>query len=320
MRSVLVFVALSLIAAEAAIAQAYPVRPIRLVVPYPAGGPTDFVGRTVGQKLSQFLGQQVVVDNRPGAGTIIGSELVARGAPDGYTLLFGTGGGTFLAPLMLPKVPYDPHRDFEPVAMLVMSPQVLVVHPSVPAQSVSELVALAKAKPGVLNFASVGTGTSPHLGGELFQSLTKTKIVHVPYKGTAPAMTDLISGQVQMMFTSMPTVLAHVKSGKLRLLGTGGTKRSAAIADTPPIAETVPGFELITWYGVFAPARTPAAIIQRLNAEIAKALADPESRERMMSQGLEPTPMTPEEVRRYTQEETKRWTRLIKAAGIKQAG
>ena len=320
MRSVLVFVALSLIAAEAAIAQAYPVRPIRLVVPYPAGGPTDFVGRTVGQKLSQFLGQQVVVDNRPGAGTIIGSELVARGAPDGYTLLFGTGGGTFLAPLMLPKVPYDPHRDFEPVAMLVMSPQVLVVHPSVPAQSVSELVALAKAKPGVLNFASVGTGTSPHLGGELFQSLTKTKIVHVPYKGTAPAMTDLISGQVQMMFTSMPTVLAHVKSGKLRLLGTGGTKRSAAIADTPPIAETVPGFELITWYGVFAPASTPAAIIQRLNAEIAKALADPESRERMMSQGLEPTPMTPEEVRRYTQEETKRWTRLIKAAGIKQAG
>jgi tripartite-type tricarboxylate transporter receptor subunit TctC len=248
MRSVLLVVALSLVPAQA-IAQSYPVRPIRLIVPYPAGGPTDFVGRTVGQKLSQFLGQQVVVDNRPGAGTIIGSELVARAAPDGYTLLFGTGGGTFLAPLMLSKVPYDPHRDFAPVAMLVMSPQVLVVHPSVPAKSVSELVALAKAKPGVLNFASVGTGTSPHLGGELFQSLTGTKIVHVPYKGTAPAMTDLISGQVQMMFTSMPTVLAHVKSGKLRLLGTGGKKRSAAIGDTPPIAETVPGFELVTWYG-----------------------------------------------------------------------
>jgi tripartite-type tricarboxylate transporter receptor subunit TctC len=316
MRFVLLVVALSLAAAQV-IAQPYPVRPIRLIVPYPAGGPTDFVGRTVGQKLSQFLGQQVVVDNRPGAGTIIGSELVARAAPDGYTLLFGTGGGTFLAPLMLSKVPYDPHRDFAPVAMLVMSPQVLVVHPSVPAKSVSELVALAKAKPGVLNFASVGTGTSPHLGGELFQSLTGTKIVHVPYKGTAPAMTDLISGQVQMMFTSMPTVLAHVKSGKLRLLGTGGKKRSAAIGDTPPIAETVPGFELVTWYGVFAPARTPEAIIKRLNSEIAKVLADPESRERMTAQGLEPTTMTPEEVRRYTQEETKRWTRLIKAAGIK---
>jgi tripartite-type tricarboxylate transporter receptor subunit TctC len=317
MRSVLLVVALSLVAVTA-IAQSYPVRPIRLIVPYPAGGPTDFVGRTVGQKLSQFLGQQVVVDNRPGAGTIIGSELVARAAPDGYTLLFGTGGGTFLAPLMLPKVPYDPHRDFEPVAMLVMSPQVLVVHPSVPANSVSELIALAKAKPGVLNFASVGNGTSPHLGGELFQSLTGTKIVHVPYKGTAPAMTDLISGQVQMMFTSMPTVLAHVKSGKLRLLGTGGRKRSAAIGDTPPIGETVPGFELITWYGVFAPARTPESIIRRLNTEIGKVLADPASRDPMTAQGLEPTTMTPEEVRRHTQEETKRWTRLIKAAGIRQ--
>ena len=318
MRSVVVAVALMLVAAHAAFAQGYPNRPVRLVVPYPAGGPTDFVGRTVAQKLSQLLGQQVVVDNRPGAGTIIGSELVARSAPDGYTLLFGTGGGTFLAPLMLPKVPYDPHRDFEPVAMLVMSPQVLVVHPSVPAQSVSELIALAKAKPGVLNFASVGTGTSPHLGGELFQSLTGTKIVHVPYKGTSPAMTDLISGQVQMMFTSMPTVLALVKSGKLRLLGTGGTKRSAVIPDTPTIAETVPGFELVTWYGVFAPARTPEAIIKRLNAEIAKVLADPESRDRMTAQGLEPTPMTPADVKRYTQEETKRWSRLIKAAGIQQ--
>jgi tripartite-type tricarboxylate transporter receptor subunit TctC len=310
-----------LAATQTAIAQsasAYPNRPIRLIVPYPAGGPTDFVGRTVAQKLSQLLGQQVVVDNRPGAGTVIGSELVARAAPDGYNLLFGTGGGTFLAPLMLPKVPYDPHRDFEPVAMLVMSPQVLVVHPSVPANTVSELIALAKAKPGVLNFASVGTGTSPHLGGELFQSLTRTKIVHIPYKGTAPAMTDLISGQVQMMFTSMPTVLAHVKTGKLRLLGTGGTKRSAAIPNVPTIAETVPGFELVTWYGVFAPARTPDAIVKRLNAEIAKVLADPESRGRMTAQGLEPTPMTPAEVRRYTQEETKRWARLIKAAGIQQ--
>jgi tripartite-type tricarboxylate transporter receptor subunit TctC len=319
-RSVLLVFALTLAAVQAASAQSvYPNRPVRLIVPYPAGGPTDFVGRTVAQKLSQLLGQQVVVDNRPGAGTVIGSELVARAAPDGYTLLFGTGGGTFLAPLMLPKVPYDPHRDFAPVAMLVMSPQVLVVHPSVPANTVSELIALAKAKPGVLNFASVGTGTSPHLGGELFQSLTGTKIVHVPYKGTAPAMTDLISGQVQMMITSMPTVLAHVKAGRLRLLGTGGTKRSAAIPNVPTIAETVPGFELVTWYGVFAPARTPEAIIRRLNAEIGKVLADPESRDRMTAQGLEPTPMTPAEVRRYTLEETKRWARLIKAAAIQPA-
>jgi tripartite-type tricarboxylate transporter receptor subunit TctC len=302
---------------QPAVAQPYPTRPVRLVIPYPPGGPTDFVGRLVGQKLSPLLGQQVVVDNRPGAGTIIGSELVARAAPDGYTLLFGTGGGTFLAPLMLPKVPYDPHRDFAPVGMLVQSPQVLVVHPSVAAKSVSELVALAKSKPGALNFASVGTGTSPHLGGELFQSLTATKLVHVPYKGTAPAMTDLISGQVQVMFSSMPTVLAHVKSGRLRLLGTGGNKRSAVIPDTPTIAETVPGFELITWYGVFAPIRTPIAIVKQLNAAIAKVLTDPESRDRLGSQGLEPVVMTPEELKRYTTQDSSRWARLIKSAGIK---
>ena len=312
-------VLLSAFAVQAA-AQNYPARPIRLIVPYPAGGPTDFVGRTVGQKLSQLLGQQIVVDNRPGAGTIIGSELVARAAPDGYTLLFGTGGGTFLAPLILPNVPYEPLRDFAPVAMLVQSPQVLVVHPSVQATNVKELVALAKAKPGALNFASVGTGTSPHLGGELLQSLTGTKIVHVPYKGTAPAMTDLIAGQVQLMFSSMPTVLAHVKAGRLRLLGTGGTRRSAVIPDTPPISEAVPGFELVTWYGIFAPSRTPDAIVKRLNAEIGKVLVDPESRDRMAAQGLEPTVMTPEELRRYTQQDVSRWSRLIKSAGIKQGG
>src|SRR5687768_2742980 len=313
----LLIVAAACCAAQAVPAQTYPARPIRLIVPYPPGGPTDFVGRIIAQKVSQYVGQQVVVDNRPGAGTIIGSELVARAAPDGYTLLFGTGGGTFLAPLILPKVPYDPLRDFAPITMLVQSPQVLVVHPSVAANSVSELVALAKAKPGVLNFASVGSGTSPHLGGELFQALTGTKIVHVPYKGTAPAMTDLIAGQVQMMFTSMPTVLAHVKAGKLKLLGTGGTKRSAVIPDTPSISEIVPGFELITWYGIFAPAKTPDAIIRRLNTEIVKVLNDPESRDRLAAQGLEPAPMTPEELKRYTEQDTARWARLIKAAGIR---
>ena len=308
----------SVAAAHAATtATAYPVRPIRLIVPYPAGGPTDFVGRTVGQKLSQLVGQQVVVDNRPGAGTVIGSELVARAAPDGYTLLFATGGGTFLTPIMLSKVPYDPVKDFTPVAMLVMSPQVLVAHPSVSANSVAEVVALAKAKPGALNFASVGTGTSPHLGGELLQSLAGIKLVHVPYKGTAPAMTDLISGQVHLMFTSMPTVLAHVKAGRLKLLGTGGAKRSAVIPDTPPIAETVPGFGLVTWYSVFAPARTSPAIVTRLNTEIAKVLADPESRDRLAAQGLEPTTMTPEELGRYSREELARWEKVIRAAGIK---
>lgn len=303
--------------ASARAAQPYPTKPIRLVIPYPPGGPTDFVGRIVGLKLSQLLGQQVVVDNRPGAGTIIGTEIVVRGTPDGYTVLFGTGGGTFLTPLIVPKVPYDPHRDLAPVAKLVQSPQVLVAHPSVAAKSVGEFVALAKSKPGAFNFASVGTGTSPHLGGELLQSLAGIKLVHVPYKGTAPAMTDLISGQVHVMFTSMPTVLAHVKAGRLRLLGTGGTKRSAVIPDTPTVADTLPGFELVTWYGIFAPARTPAAVISRLNGGIGQALRDPEVSARLGSQGLEPVIMTPEELKRYITNDTSRWARLIKAAGIK---
>ena len=303
-------------AGTAAYAQ-YPNKPIRLVVPYPPGGPTDFVGRAVAAKLTELLAQQIVVDNRPGAGTVIASEMIARAAPDGYNLLFGTGGGTFLAPLILPKVPYDPQKDFAPVAMLVMSPQVLVVHPSVGANSVKELIAVAKTKPGQLNFSSVGTGTSPHLGGELFKALAGVDIVHVPYKGTAPGMTDLIAGRVQLAFSSIPTVLTHVQAGRLKMLGTGGTKRSPALPDIPPIADTLPGFELVTWYAVFAPAGTPAAIINRLNSEIAKVLKDADIQKRFGAQGLEPVVMTPQELRRYTESDVSRWTRLIKAANIK---
>ncbi len=295
----------------------YPTKPIRLVVPYPPGGPTDFVGRAVAAKLTELLGQTVVVDNRPGAGTVIGSELISRATPDGYNLLFGTGGGTFLAPLILPKVPYDPQKDFAPVAMLVMSPQVLVVHPSTGANSVKELIAVAKSKPGQLNFSSVGTGTSPHLGGELFKALAGVDIVHVPYKGTAPGMTDLIAGRVQLAFSSIPTVLTHVQAGRLKMLGTGGTRRSAALPDIPPIADTLPGYELVTWYAIFAPTGTPAAIVNRLNAEIAKVLKDPDIQKRLGEQGLEPVVMTPQELKRYTETDVSRWTRLIKAANIK---
>jgi len=303
--------------AQMAAAQSYPTKPIRLVVPYPPGGPTDFVGRAVSAKLTELLGQQMVVDNRPGAGTVIASEMIARAAPDGYNLLFGTGGGTFLAPLILPKVPYDPQKDFAPVAMLVMSPQVLVVPPSTGANSVKELIAVAKAKPGQLNFASVGTGTSPHLGGELFKSLAGVDMVHVPYKGTAPSMTDLIAGRMQLMFTSIPTVLTHVQAGRLRMLGTGGTKRSAALPDIPPVADTVPGFELVTWYALFAPAGTPAAVVNRLNAETTKVLKDTDILKRFGEQGLEPTIMTPQELKRYTESDVSRWSKLIKAAHIK---
>jgi len=295
----------------------YPNRPVRLVIPYPPGGPTDFVGRAVAAKLTEHLGQQMVVDNRPGAGTVIASEMIARAAPDGYNLLFGTGGGTFLAPLILPKVPYDPQKDYAPVAMLVMSPQVLVVHPAVGANSVKELIAVAKAKPGQLNFSSVGTGTSPHLGGELFKSLAGIDIVHVPYKGTAAGMTDLIAGRVQLAFSSIPTVLAHVQAGRLKMLGTGGTRRSPALPDTPPVADTLPGFELVTWYALFAPAGTPAAVVNRLNSETAKVLKDADIQRRFGEQGLETTVMTPAELKRYTEADVSRWTKLIKAANIK---
>ena len=303
--------------AQWAAAQAYPTKPMRLVVPYPPGGPTDFVGRAISARLTELLGQQIVVDNRPGAGTIIGSELIARAAPDGYNLLFGTGGGTFLAPLILPKVPYDPQKDFAPVAMLVISPQVLVVHPGVGANSVKELIAVAKAKPGQLNFSSVGTGTSPHLGGELFKSLAGVDMVHVPYKGTAPAMTDLIAGRVQLAWSSIPTVLTHVQAGRLKMLGIGGTRRSPALQDIPTIADTLPGFELVTWYAIFAPTGTPAAIISRLNAETAKVLRDADLVKRFSEQGLEPTVMTPAELKRYTENDVNRWARLIKAANIR---
>ncbi len=302
---------------SAAAQSPYPTKPVRLVVPYPPGGPTDFVGRAVSAKLTELLGQQMVVDNRPGAGTVIASEMIARAAPDGYNLLFGTGGGTFLAPLILPKVPYDPQKDFVPVAMLVQSPQVLVVHPSVGANSVKELIAVAKAKPGQLNFSSVGTGTSPHLGGELFKALAGVDIVHVPYKGTAPSMTDLIAGRVQMAWSSIPTVLTHVQAGRLRMLGTGGTRRSPALPDIPPIADTLPGYELVTWYAIFAPTGTPAAIINRLNVETAKVLKDADIQKRFGEQGLEPSIMTPQELKRYTEADVSRWTKLVKAANIK---
>jgi tripartite-type tricarboxylate transporter receptor subunit TctC len=299
--------------------QKYPERPVRLVVGYPPGGPTDFVARAYGAKMTELLGQQWVVDNRPGAGTIIASEMIARAQPDGYNLLFATGGATYLLPLMLAKAPYDPHKDYAPVGMLVISPQVLVTHPSVGANSVKELIAVARAKPGRLNFSSVGTGTSPHLGGELFKSLTGVDMVHVPYKGTAPAMTDLIAGRVQLAWSSIPTVLTHVQAGRLKMLGTGTSKRSPALPDIAPIADTVPGFELVTWYAIVAPAGTPPAIINHLSTETAKVLRDAEIQKRFGEQGLEPTIMTPQELKRFTEADSARWAKLVRAANIRVA-
>jgi tripartite-type tricarboxylate transporter receptor subunit TctC len=300
-------------------AQDYPARPVRLIVPYPPGGPTDFVGRTVAEKLTSALGQQVVVDNRAGAAAMIGHELGARATPDGHTILFGTGGGLVIAPLVAPKPPYQADRDFSAVSMLVVSPQVIVAHPSLPANNIKELTAAAKAKPGVFNYASVGIGSPNHFGGELLKMSAGIDIVHVPYKGGAPALTDLISGQVQLMFISMPTVLAHVKAGRLKILATGGPKRSAVIPDIAAVAETFPGFEVVTWYGILGPAKVPANIVGKLNREIVRIMALGDVQKRFGDQGLEPRPGSPEAFSAYMRAEVEKWRSVAQRAGLRPA-
>ena len=300
------------------LAQSYPNRPIRWVVTYPPGGPTDVVARAIGAKLTEAWGQQIVIDNRAGAGGVIGTDIAAKAVPDGYTLLFGTSAGLTINPALSSKLPYDAVRDFAPVSLLVLNPQILVLNPSVQANTVKELVALAKARPGQLNYASVGQGSPNHMGMELLKALTGIDVVHVPYKGTGPAITDLIGGQVQLMFNSMPSVLPLVASGKLKALAVGSAQRSPAVPDIPTVAEAgVPGFENVTWYGMFAPAKTPRDIIVKLNKQVVQILAAPEMSQRLASQGAEPRSSTPEELTRFMQVESERWKKVIKVAGMK---
>src|SRR5512140_1202101 len=257
-------------------AQSYPSKPIRLVCPFPPGGAVDIASRAVAHELTQILGQPVTVDNRPGAGGNIGAEITAKSAPDGYTLLMTTSGIMGINPALYSKLPFDPIKDFAPISMLVSLNNVLVLHPSVPAKSVQEVIALAKAQPGKLTYASSGNGTSIHLSGELFKTMTGVDMLHIPYKGSAPAVTDLLGGQVNMMFDNIPSSLPHIKAGKLRALAVTGAKRSQLLPDLPTIAEAgVPGYESYVWFGVVAPAGTPSSIVQRLNAAIAKAAAAP---------------------------------------------
>ena len=310
-------IALAWPAAFAGAQQHYPNRPIRFVITYPPGGTTDFVGRPVAQKLSELLGHSVVVDNRGGAGGVIGTMTVAQAAPDGYTILLGTSAGLVINPLLNSKLPYDAFRDFSPISRTNVNPQALVAHPAVPFNTVKELVAYARANPGKLNAASSGIGTPNHLGTELLKYLAKIDIVHVPYKGGGPAMNDLIAGAVQLQFSSIPTVLGHVKNGRVKMLAIGSGKRSPALPDVPTIAEAgVPGYEYTTWYGVFGPRGLPRPIVAQLNGAIVKALASPEVNQRLMSQGAEPSPSTPEELTRYMKEESGRWARVIKAARV----
>jgi tripartite-type tricarboxylate transporter receptor subunit TctC len=296
----------------AAAAQGYPAKPIRLIVPYPPGGPTDLVGRTIGQKLTEAWGQQVVVENRAGAASAVGTEAAARSPADGYTLLLGTSAGFCINPALGGKLSYDAERDFAPISLVVINPQILVVHPSLPVHSVKSLITLAKSRPGQINYASVGNASPQHLGMEMLKSMTGMDMVHVPYKGTAPAITDILAGNVSLMFNSMPSVLPQTKSGKLRGIAVGSARRSPAAPDIPTVAESgVPGFEYVTWYGLFAPAGTPRDIVSRLNAQVVKMLADPELAKRFASQGAEPMSNSPEQLAQYRRAEYERWRKLI---------
>jgi tripartite-type tricarboxylate transporter receptor subunit TctC len=306
------------LAQSAAGAQGYPARPIRMIVPNLAGSATDAVARMVAQRFTDVWSQQVVVDNRAGASGIIGVELTTKAAPDGYSVLMGTSAGIVILPL-LTKVPYDSARDLAPVSLVVMSPQMLVSHPSVAATNVSELVALARAKPRALNCASPGTGTSNHLGCEMIKNMTKVDILHVPYKGTSLAVTDLVGGQVHIMFNSMPAVWPLAKSGKLRALAHGGVKRSPAAPEVPTVAETLPGFQCITWYALFAPGGTPPPLVNKLNGEMVRMLADPLFAKRLTDQGQEPQSSKPAELAAYLRTESTRWSGVIKAAGLANA-
>lgn len=311
-------VALALSAtASTAPAQNYPSKPIRLVVGFTPGGGVDINARLLASKLTEYLGQQVIVDNRPGAGTNIANEYVAKAPADGYTLLINTA-AVAINMSLYKKVPFDTLRDFAPISVFSMSPNILVVHASVPVKNVKELVALAKSKPGQLNFSSAGSGTTQHLSGELFKLRTKTDIVHVPYKGSAPSLTALISGEVDLSFANIPAIFHHVKSGKLRPLATTGPKRAALMPGVPTMKESgISGVEVVVWYGVLAPANTPRDAVSTLSGAIIKATRAPDIKQRLLDQGAEPVGNTPEEFGRLLREEVAKWAEVVKVSGAK---
>lgn len=297
-------------------ADPYPAKAVRMVVPFPAGGPTDVLARLVSQNLSEAWKQQVVVDNRPGAGANIGAELAAKAPPDGYTLLMTTS-VIVVAPSLYSNLPYNPLRDFAPVVNVASAPAILLVHPSVPANSVSELIALAKRTPGKINFASTGSGTPLHLSAELFKVMAEIDIVHIPYKGSAPALVDLIGGQVSMMFDSTVSGIRHAKSGALRALGVSSSRRLAVAPNLPAIAETVPGYEASFWYGMFAPAGTPPAIVTKINADVLRVLGAPDVRDRIESQGAEPIGNSVEQFAAQMRSDVPKWAKVVKLSGAK---
>jgi tripartite-type tricarboxylate transporter receptor subunit TctC len=315
--SKLAALAVLVIATTGALAQTYPAKPVRVIVGFPPGSGADITARVIGAKLYEVVGQQFLTDNRPGAGSNIAAEVVAKSPPDGYTIFIGTVANTINATLY-PKLPFDFARDFAPIILATAAPNVLVIHPSVPARSVKDLIALAKSRPGQLNFASSGVGTAPHLSGELFKVMAGINMTHIPYKGSPPAVADLVAGTVDVMFSPASTVLPHVKDNRLRALAVTTSKRIPSLPALPTVAETaLPGYETVTWFGFVTPAKTPPVIVSKLNADISKVLALPDVRNQFEIQGIEILGGTPERFADYIREEIAKWAKVIRLSGAK---
>jgi tripartite-type tricarboxylate transporter receptor subunit TctC len=308
---------IALACAAGAHAEPYPSKPIKIIVPFAVGGIADTLGRSIGAKLTEAWGLPVVIENKAGAGGNIGADAVAKSPPDGYTLVMGNIGTHAVNQSLFKSMPYDTLKDFVPIAHVLDAEGLLVVNPSVPAKTVPELIELAKAQPGRMTYASGGLGTTSHLAGELFKSMAKVDIVHVPYKGNSPAITDLVGGQTQMIFATMPTVLPMVKAGRLRAIAVIGPQRASALPEVPTVAESLPGFEVSNWIGLFAPAGTPPEIVARLNAEVQKIMRSPEIEKRLETEGAKFIPTTPQSFAAFQRAEADKWARAIREAGIK---
>ena len=316
-RILLLALCAALLAAPAAFAQSYPQKPIRYIVPFPAGGIADVFARVIGSRMSESWSQPVVVENRAGAGGNIGADFVAKAPPDGYTVLMGSIGTQALNASLYRNMPYDSAKDFTPVALVIEAESLLALHPSVGANTPPELIALARAQGGKLTCASAGVGTTSHLACELFKSMARVDVTHVPYKGNVPAITDLLGGQTSMLFATMPTVLPHVKAGKLKGIAVLGTGRSPAAPEFPALAETLPGFEVNNWVGTFGPAGLPSAITAKLNSEILAVMRTPEVQQRLLAEGARFTPTTPAQFSAFVAAETAKWGKLIREVGIR---
>lgn len=314
-----VFIASSvLVCAQAALAQPYPARPVRIVVPFTAGGPTDILARLLAQRLHEAMGQQFIVDNRGGGGGTIGAQLAARAAPDGYTLYMGGITSLSMAPHVHKNLPYDPFKDFAPITKLTAQPIMLIVHPALPVRSVKDFIALARARPGQMDYATSGLGGTGHLAGELFKTVTGTNMVHIPYKGAAPALIDLTAGQVHVMFGTLLAAVPLARNGKLRPLAVTGQQRASAVPDVPTFREAgLPNFDAISWNCMMAPAGTPADVVARLNAELVKIVKDPQVLERLSGDGVVGTGSTPQELAAYIKSESAKWGKVARDAGIK---